>query len=67
MWKAAPEPGHRAVTPKAGPEERGQRKTDGPVCNLSFLIYYMHILQNQHGKLNENYTGSQFKLFKVVT
>lgn len=39
---------------KAGQEERGQRETDRPVCDLlSLLIYDMHTVQNQHGKLNK--------------
>lgn len=35
---------------KAGLEERGWRETDGLVCDLlSFLIYDMQTVQNQHG------------------
>lgn len=29
--------------------KQGRRETDGPACDgLSFLIYNMHIVQNQH-------------------
>lgn len=62
-----------SLVTELSPRKQGRARGTGPEEDrwasmyLSFLIYYMHILQNQHGKLNENYTGSQFKLFKVVT